>query len=59
MGIYNNENARYLFIFCKNCQYKGEIIDVVSDLSKIVCPACGRQVEQARALDTDLCEDRL
>jgi ribosomal protein S27E len=59
MGIYDNEDVRYLHIHCNRCNYKGQIIIDWDNESNVLCPVCSEPVEQVSALDSDLCNDKL
>ncbi len=59
MGIYDNEKVRYLNIYCGNCQYNGQIIDVFDGTNAIFCPNCKQRIDQIRSLDLDSCQEGL
>lgn len=59
MGIYNNKDVRYLYIYCQKCQYKGQIIDILDDESDVICPVCGQPAEQVNASVSDSCQNEL
>jgi transcription initiation factor IIE alpha subunit len=58
MGIYDDEDIRYLFIHCRKCHYKGQIIAAWNNVSSFICPVCSEPVEQVKALDVDSCNEK-
>lgn len=56
MGIYDNEDMRYLSVHCQKCNFKGQIINGVCTGERVICPSCGNPIEQVTVLDTDSCQ---
>lgn len=59
MGIYDKEDIKHLYLYCRKCKYRGQIIDVFPNASDIVCPSCGQKIEQVSILASDSCQDGL